>query len=293
MLNDFLKTIVGEETWKAVLPNLAKGTTIKQDPPQLKFFKRGQWGAQMPVEFSVAAYRFGHSMIRPIYRLNAHIPRFPIFSLKGESLVGFRDFPHNWAIDWRLFFNLEPAPNPNLGSTRIQPAYKIDSSLVNPLGDLPPSVASNPSSLPARNLLRGASMGLPSGQAVAEAMGFKPIPDEQLKVGKANEDDTPSNPTLASLSDGFKKNAPLWYYILAEAQQQFVNNDTPIHMGPVGGRIVAEVFAGMMLFDKHSFLNADPAFQPIKEFRGAGGQFGIAELFSSPSVVSTFFKNTG
>jgi len=63
---------------------------------------------------------------------------------------------------------------------------------VNPLGDLPPSVASNPSSLPARNLLRGASMGLPSGQAVAEAMGFKPIPDEQLKVGKANEDDTPA-----------------------------------------------------------------------------------------------------
>src|SRR5437867_2831840 len=103
VLNDFLKTIVGEDTWKAVLPNLAKGTTVKQDPPQLKTFKAGPFGGQMPVEFSVAAYRFGHSMIRPIYRLNAHIPRFPIFSAAGESLVGFRDFPHNWAIDWRLF----------------------------------------------------------------------------------------------------------------------------------------------------------------------------------------------
>jgi hypothetical protein len=278
VLNDFLKTIVGEETWKAVLPNLAKGTTVKQDPPQLKVMKPGKWGGQMPVEFSVAAYRFGHSMIRPIYRLNANIPRLPIFTAdNGQSLVGFRDFPHNWAIDWRLFFNLEAAPNPNLGPKRIQPAYKIDSSLVNPLGSLPASVASNPSSLAARNLLRGASMGLPSGQAVAETLGFKPIPDDKLRVGKANEDDTPSNPLLTSLG-GFKNNAPLWYYILAEAQQQFVDNNTAIHMGPTGGRIVAEVFAGLMLFDRHSFLNADPTFQPIKEFRSATGQFGIAEL---------------
>jgi hypothetical protein len=49
-------------------------------------------------------------------------------------------------------------------------------------------------------------------------------------------------------------------------------------MGPTGGRIVAEVFAGLMLFDSHSFLNADPTFQPIKEFRSATGQFGMAEL---------------
>ena len=49
-------------------------------------------------------------------------------------------------------------------------------------------------------------------------------------------------------------------------------------MGPTGRRIVAEVFAGLMLFDKHSFLNADPSFQPIKEFRSAKGQFGMAEL---------------
>ena len=82
---------------------------------------------------------------------------------------------------------------------------------------------------------------------------------------------------LTSLG-AFKNSAPLWYYILAEAQQQFVDNNTSIHMGPVGGRLVAEVFAGLMLFDKHSFLNADPTFQPIKDFRSATGQFGIAEL---------------
>ncbi len=276
VLNDFLPTIIGPDTCKAILPNFAKGTTIKQDPAHLKFYKPGKWGGVMPVEFSVAAYRFGHSMIRPLYRLNAHIPRFPIFAKQGQSLVGFRDFPHNWAIDWRLFFDLEPAPP--LGEKRVQPAYKIDSSLVNPLGSLPPSVASNPSSLAERNLRRGASMGLPSGQAVAEHVGIKPIPDEQLKIGKANEDDAPNNPTLVSLSPAFKGNAPLWCYILAEAQQQFKKNDTPIHMGPVGGRIVGEVFAGLMLADKRSFLHADPGFKPIKEFCSDQGRFGMAEL---------------
>src|SRR5207302_623067 len=85
VLNDFLPTIIGTETLFAILPHLAKKTTIYQDPPQLKFYtpRREPF---MPVEFAVAAYRFGHSMVRPIYRLNEHVPetedgvRIPIFS---------------------------------------------------------------------------------------------------------------------------------------------------------------------------------------------------------------------
>jgi hypothetical protein len=272
VLNDFLPTIIGEENLK----------TIKNELPHLKFYKPGKWGGIMPVEFSVAAYRFGHSMIRPIYRLNTNLERLVIFRKDGDpgnSLVGFRDFPSNWAIDWRLFFNLGAPPNPeNLGPNRIQPAYKIDSSVVNPLGMLPSSVASNPSSLAERNLRRGAKLGLPSGQDVAKAMGITPLSDDQLKVGKANEDGAKSNPTLASILPAMKGNAPLWYYILAEAQQQFKKNDTPIHLGPVGGRIVGETFFGLMLADKHSYLNAQPDFKPIKDFCSPTGQFGIAEL---------------
>ena len=275
VLNDFLPTIIGADTWNKILPNMAKGTTVLEDPPHLHFYKPKK-GAFMPVEFSVAAYRFGHSMVRPIYRLNQTIPRFPIFSTTGESLVGFRAFPTNWAIDWRLFFKLGDAPP--LGPTRIQPAYKIDTSLVNPLGTLPASVAANPPSLPVRNLLRGFRMDLPSGQSVARAMGIQPIPDAKLHVGKANEADTPSNPLLTSISDVFKDNAPLWYYILAEAQQEFQNNNTPIHLGPVGGRIVGEVFVGLMMADSHSFLRQNPSFKPRPDFQSAGGTFGMAEL---------------
>src|SRR6266571_6547930 len=138
VLHDFLPTILGLETWQQIMGPVKPGdVNIK---PQLKFY-HAEKEAFMPIEFSVAVYRFGHSMILPIYRLNQ-------------------------SIDWRLFFDSGNNP-PALGPTRVQPAYKPDTSLVNPLKTLPASVAAYPSSLPERNLLRGWRMQLPSGQAVA------------------------------------------------------------------------------------------------------------------------------
>jgi len=274
VLHDFLPTILGLETWQQIMGLVKPGdSNIK---PQTRFY-RVEKEAFMPVEFSVAAYRFGHSMIRPIYRLNQTIDRLPIFAQKGQSLVGFRKFPSNWAIDWRLFFDSGNNPPP-LGPTRVQPAYKPDTSLVNPLSTLPASVAANPSSLPERNLLRGWRMQLPSGQAVARAMDLDPIEDKNLRVGKAIEDDAPTNKKITDISSRFARNAPLWYYVLAEAQQQFKNNETPIHLGPVGGRIVGDVFVGLMLKDSHSFLRAYPRFKPHPKLVGKDGEFKMATL---------------
>jgi hypothetical protein len=280
VLHDFLPTIIGDETLADIF-----GGMSPVDPdatPHLKFYKPVK-EAFIPVEFSVAAYRFGHSMVRPIYRLNGSIPRLPIFAGQGDSLVGFRRFPDNWAIDWRLFFKMGDAPP--LGPERVQPAYKIDTSLVSPLGTLPPSVATMPPSLPERNLLRGWRMALPSGQDVARAMGITPIPDANLRVGKATEADTPTNKVITSISPRFAGNAPLWYYILAEAQQEFVNNDTPIHLGPVGGRIVGEVFVGLMLADSHSYLRQNPNFTPHPELVGSDGSFKIVDLLRQAMQV--------
>ena len=278
VLHDFLPTIVGWDTVNAVLPSFAHHTSILRDPPQLKFFKPQKEGF-IPIEFSAAAYRFGHSMVRPIYRLNATADRLPIFSTSGPSLAGFGAFPSNLGIDWRLFFDFGNRP-PKLGPTRIQPAYKPDTSLVNPLGSLPHSVASDPPpSLAQRNLIRGWRMGLPSGQAVAAQMGFDPIPDGKLIVGKADVEDAGDNKKLTDISPLFSENAPLWYYVLAEAQQQFDGNDaTPIHLGPVGGRIVAEVIVGLMAADTHSYLRQNPNFQPFEDFRSSSGNFAIADL---------------
>jgi hypothetical protein len=275
VLHDFLPRIIGRETLESILPHLKKkGGSIRKDKPDLRFYdpKKEQF---IPVEFSVAAYRFGHSMVRPEYRLNTTLPnRFPIF----PDLVGFGEFPNVWAIDWSLYFDFGNNP-PDHGPNRIQKAYKIDSSIVNPLGKLPVPIGGKFPSLAERNLLRGLRMGLPSGQEVAKKMEINPIPDDDLRIGPATEEDHEENPRLVDISPRFRKNAPLWTYILAEAQQQFRKNDTPIHLGPVGGRIVGEVFVGLLLYDKHSFLNQDPTWEPFQDFQKAG-KFGMADLIS-------------
>lgn len=275
ILNDFLPTICGEDTVFDVLPHLKSGESILVHKPNLQFFR---WKNEpfMPVEFSVAAYRFGHSMVRPFYRLNSTV-QFPIFTAgAGESFRGFRAFPANWGIDWNLFFG---KGGPDSGPKRVQPAYKIDTSLVNPLGTLPLNVAKDIRSLAERNLLRGLRMRLPSGQTVARKMGLPVIGDDDLRVGKATEEDSDANPRLVDVSPDFADNAPLWYYVLAEAQQQFKKDKTPIHLGPVGGRIVAEVFAGLLLGDNHSFLAQNPAWKPFTQFGGA--KFRIIDLLKA------------
>jgi hypothetical protein len=288
VLHDFLPTLIDPATLHKVLPHLANGTSLAQDPPRLQFYKPKK-EPFIPVEFSVAAYRFGHSMVRPIYRLSETVPptesdgtapdgRLPVFAPPPRlSLVGFDEFPSNWAVDWRLFFNVAPAPQ--AGKMRVQPAYKIDTSLVNPLGALPAAVAHGVPSLALRNLLRGKSMGLPSGQSVARALKIPVLDEDQLRAGKANADDVPMNPRLIDVSPAFEDNAPLWFYVLAESMSVFRDNDTPILLGPVGGTIVAEVFVGLMLGDQFSFLRQHPGWKPFSQFMNSG-RFGIAELLA-------------
>ncbi|HEY0320277.1 MAG TPA: heme peroxidase family protein [Pyrinomonadaceae bacterium] len=283
LVNDFLPTIAGQAVVDSILPHLKKGTNILVDKPDLSLF-RWEKEPYMPVEFSAAAYRFGHSMVRPEYRLNTTLPgRFAIFGPSElTSLTGFREFPSTWAIDWTLYFKIR-ANAPSSGPGRVQKSYKIDTSLVNPLGNLPAVIGANVPSLAERNLIRGWRMGLPSGQDVARFMHLDVIPDNKLRVGKATAEDTPDNPLLTSISQRFAGNAPLWYYVLAEAQQSFDGNDsTTIRLGPVGGRIVASVFIGLLVGDHFSFLY-QPGWRPIQSFM-FGGKFGIADLIKQAMV---------
>ncbi len=291
VLNDFLHRIVSHGVLKEVLPHLFAGDlNSRKHKPNLEFFHFRN-APFMPLEFSVAAYRFGHSMVRPGYRLNERVGPLAIFSGNpNESLVGFREFNSQWAIDWNLFLDLEARPAS--GPQRTQLAYKIDTSLVNPLGALPNSVASNPNVLALRNLKRGRAMGLPSGQSVARAMGLAPLTDEHILVGKFTGDPNDRLVRLVdvkdasgnSLKDQFANHAPLWLYILAETVETTVrvkttDGDKAIktrQLGPVGGRIVAEVFAGLMLGDSSSFLSQEPLWRPT--LASGQGHFGLKEL---------------
>jgi hypothetical protein len=272
LVNDFLPTILDTQTYRSVFPDPFRYVTtiprLRENDLEL-----------MPVEFSVAAYRFGHSMIRPQYKLNPDIER-PIFADDGDDLGGFRPIPAGWAIDWQLFIDLghdgKPAP---------QLSYKIDTSLAHPLGHLPRRIAKDPSSLALRNLERGATFQLPSGQQVARALGMKPLADKKLLIGKAIVQ-SPMPPSITDVASGFAGNAPLWAYILSEAQVMSwknaagpVSDKTPIRLGPVGGRLIAEVFASLLRGDRTSYLYAEPTFTPIPDFTRRG-TFGLAQLIN-------------
>jgi hypothetical protein len=274
VLNDFLPHVIHSSVLQALQTDGA------YDASKLKFYHYRN-DAFMPVEFSVASYRLGHSMIRPDYRLNDKIllPIFPVPS-QGfpEGLTGFRAMIPNWAIDWGRFIDIDirtydgtPAEN----QKRLQFAYRIDTSLVNPLGALPPSVAVNPASLPLRNLERGFRLGLPTGQQVAKAMGVTPLPDDKVIIGKAVDNPGPGDVlgSITTISPIFAGNCPLWTYILAEAMQfeetvkipvkEDIQITTP-RLGPVGGRIVAEVFLGLMFADRNSMLSQEPGWIPAE-----------------------------
>jgi hypothetical protein len=291
VLNDFLPRIVSN----AVLTELKTGAHY--DRSKMKYFHWKNWPF-MPVEFSVACYRLGHSMIRPGYRLNDAadmlLPIFPAGNLT-KGLTGFQDMADGRAIDWGRFIDLDVRDYGKDGEDttpanqkRLQFAYRIDPSLVNPLGGLPPEIASDPKSLPLRNLERGWRLGLPSGQAVAKAMQLIPLNDSQILIGKAvDTPDAGEEPVaINTIANGaFAKNCPLWAYVLAEAAHHKVAVTIPVtgapgpintpQLGPVGGRIVSEVILGLIFGDNFSVLSLDPHWAPI-----TGPNFKLKHLVS-------------
>jgi hypothetical protein len=283
ILNDFLPRIVSAK----VLEELK--TDGRYDRAKLKFF---HWKNDpfMPVEFSVAAYRLGHSMVRPGYRLNdgrdSLLAIFPDRSRDG--LTGFRKMGHGRGIDWGRFIDIDVRDYdgpPHVRGRRLQFAYRIDTSLVNPLGKLPhPSVVpTKPFVLAERNLVRGWRLGLPSGQDVARAMGLTPLADKDILVGQGTDDPGPEKNIVQSAGRAFAGNCPLWTYILAEAMHYMVSVPIPVkekgmlittpQLGPVGGRIVAEVLLGLMFGDDNSMLQLDPLWQPV-----TGKNFALKDI---------------
>ncbi|HAY05738.1 MAG TPA: heme peroxidase, partial [Hyphomonas sp.] len=258
------------------------------------------------------------------YRINLHMTgtaaeRRDNPELAGRRLIfaaaqygglnGFRPIPEEWGIDWRLYFEIDRKLDPARigdGRRRVQAAYKIDTSLTNPLAFLPEfseagkggDLAADPngqprprpgavSNLAARNLLRGFQIGLPSGQEVARAMGIDPIADRDLLVGKATVDGLSENRSITEYGASFRDSAPLWFYILAESQHLWAQkarahsgtkeqrDAIPTVLGPVGAQIVAETFVALMQLDPRSILHAGPDWSP-RYLRN--NRFSMAEL---------------
>jgi Animal haem peroxidase len=271
ILNQFLPQFVGANLVRNIL---RQGR---------RFYRPPLGGAFMPVEFQGAAYRFGHSMVRPSYRANktgdpggnpdTGAPQFfgMIFDPAGEGqadpvdLRGGARAPRRF-IGWETFFNFPSH------AADVRPNKLIDTNLSTPLFNLPLITipdGSPPTSLPQRNLLRGLTWSLPSGQAIAQAIGVSPVAPGQLRE-------------LAGYGLGFDRSTPLWYYVLKEAELQAGGRT----LGPVGGRIVAEVFIGLLQTDPNSFLVAQPGFRPNLP-PGNTGTFTMNEFLTFAGVNPT------
>mgnify|MGYP001291719961 CR=1 FL=1 len=221
----------------------------------------------IPVEFAVAAYRFGHPTVRSSYRVNENFvgkifPDDPEADTEPRTDLRGGPVRPEHAVDWTYFF---PVPG---HEHKTQRARKIMASLNTQLLDLPVSavpgakegaLARPVASLVVRNLLRSEALGLPSGQDVARKVGERPLTDEEL---------------------GTEGPIYLWYYILKEAE---VRNGGR-HLGPVGTRLVAETLIGLLDADPTSYRSVYPEWRPTLANRD--GQFGIVDLLRFAGVLS-------
>jgi hypothetical protein len=247
-------------------------------PALSRRFYEWRGGPFIPVEFSAAAYRCGHSMVRPDYIVRdlpagpGDAPSIPILALSDDAdelghLGGFRPVPRPLQIQWKHFFATDPGAGP-------QVAQLIDEHLVAPLYRLPARFTraipddegdATTTSLARLNLVRGRALGLPAGQDVARALGIEPLVPERLFAGVA----TVSPPALKELSAA----TPLWFYILREAEQL---GERGKHLGPVGGAIVGEVLTALVENDPESFLHAEPV--AVAGLAPAGKDFTMVDV---------------
>jgi hypothetical protein len=255
LVNEHLPQIAGQAVVDDVLQN---GNRFYLPPPGNAF---------MPIEFGAAAYRFGHSMVRPSYRANftsgtgdgTSPTKDPFFALvfdpsipapefsappsfDRDDLLGGFPAPRRY-IGWQTFFDL--------GDGQVKHNKKVDTAISSVLFTLPvpaiaPHTQTSPTVLPQRNLLRQLTWGLPSGQAIAGAIGITPLTGSYLA-------------DIRHVYKPFATSTPLWYYVLAEAKA----TTNGLTLGPVGGRIVTETLIGLLRGDPTSYLSANPRFQPF------------------------------
>lgn len=244
VVHDFLVHMCGQATVTDILCN------------GRSFYKPCNDDPYMPVEFSVAAYRFGHSMAPLTVEVQEGGGLRHVFG--PESLGSFRAAKDDEIVEWPLVFDI--------GGKTAQRAEKCDGKLAKVLLALPFISEDEPEavrSLATRNLRRGQSFRLPSGQQVAKAMDI--CSDAEIRK---------VNTAAKKVHPDFDGCTPLWLYCLLEGAVLGRGGDLDEKgegLGPVGGRIVAEVIVGLLECDRRSWLATDRSWTPEPGRETIGG----------------------
>lgn len=242
----------------------------------------------MPIEFSIGAFRLGHSMVRESYAWNAVFPSGAgalellfLFSGTSGDLGGNPTLPSNWIADWRRLYRFAQIGRPDLKPPRgeFNLARRLDTRLVDPLsvlpigsfGGVPADQNTIRANLAFRNLVRAGMVKLASGQQMAALLRTNGVPvttltKAQLRDGSGGADLSDLSPTQL---DAFLTDTPLWFYCLREAELGGGE------LTGVGARIVVETIHRAMEASVHSIVRS-PEFRP--SLGAVDGRFRMADL---------------
>lgn len=270
------------------LPRIVHNDVWHQD--RQPFARESGDAFSIPIEFALAAFRFGHSIVRNAYRLNCRTKRVTITEL---MTLGQRaePMPDDYLVEWGTFFDGLPTSGPQASSSFIDTSVSFAMHglsadtirLANKLEVI------DPANLPMRTLLRGARAQLPSGQEAAEALLAQGRIKADDRVTPAElEQDTCDRSGSILRSQGLTERTPLFYYILKEAELKAAG----LTLGPVGSQIVFEVIRSALEADPQSYLSMVGAKWELPRWRFPSGSLrpvnsliGIIQLVGDDKLL--------
>lgn len=256
------------------LPRLLSQKVLTQ--PLTDWTSRLNAGGEVPMEFTTAAYRFGHSLVGRNYDFNANFGQdgrmapaaslMDLFNFTSQNNMAQSagappiHLPDHWVIEWERLTR-EPSP-PQVNETAHGRAERIDlhfaPDMLNVAGE---AMVPEHGSILFRNLMRGFHRRMPFGQQLADACGIPRLMPDQLRaampryLSTAGED---TSPAAAAERLGLIEETPAWLYLICESDVM----EDGTRLGPTASTIIADTMVGLMRANPASLLGEAAGWHP-------------------------------